>query len=135
MELTMSGIVSGSEQTADLALVDGAKAVDLVDIADETRDRAVQAETLKESATETVHESVEQAQWMMVEEASIAIVGAEAELEMVGIADKVSERWEDEKERRAEIYVICRPGRAMNKSGVAEELVAVVLHQEASVVT
>jgi hypothetical protein len=126
MELTMSAIVSESEQTADLAVVHATKAVDPVDTADETRGRAVQLEMLKESARETVHENVEQVQWMMVEEASIVIVVAEAQVEIVGIADKANEKWEEGMGRRAGIYAICRLDQAMSQSGVVEELLVVV---------
>lgn len=55
MELTMSGIVSGNEQIADLVLVHDAKALDLVDIAGALRDHAVQSGTPKGNAKETEH--------------------------------------------------------------------------------
>jgi hypothetical protein len=63
MEVTMSGIVSGigseNEQTADLELVDDAKAPDLVDTAGAPRDLAAQSEILNESAKEIEHVNAE----------------------------------------------------------------------------
>jgi hypothetical protein len=59
MELTMSGIVSESEQRADLVLVYDEKALDLVDIAGGPLDHAVHSEMPKETAKETEHVNVE----------------------------------------------------------------------------
>ena len=140
MELTMSGIVNGIEQTADPELVHDAKALDLVDIAGAPRDHAVRSGMRKE--TELV--SVEPGPWTMPEEASIAIVVAEVELEVeiAEIFDTASETCEEEMERKGETDVICWLNLGMNLNGAVEELeqelvvaAAVGLDKEVLVVT
>lgn len=153
MELIMSEIVSESEQKAGLELVRAAKAVDLADIADGTRDHAARLEMLKESAKEIEYGSMEPVQWMMAEEAiiEIAVVDLQAvrveivvvdlQVETVEIVDRAIEIWVwvGEMWRRAGICVICRLGLSVKQNGLEEEPVAVAvvmgLEQEPCVVT
>jgi hypothetical protein len=122
MELTVSGIMNGSEQTADLELAHDGKVLDLDDIAGVRRDHAVPSGMLKGRGKETELVNVEPAPWMILEEASIATVVAEVEVEMAEIFDTASETYEGEMGRKGETDVICWLSQEMNLNGVVEEL-------------